>query len=106
MLIVTLRVIAGASCRLVLAKWLLWVYLMAEGQRQKATRDILRIAGMVAVRFEHAERALVRSKPSGLLFLNGRGHLLQVSSGMPGVRNTYRLHNSRRGRSLWLQFKC
>jgi hypothetical protein len=56
------RVVARAACSFVLAEWLLGIDLVTIGWGQEAARHVLCKVGVVAIRFEHAERTLVCSE--------------------------------------------
>lgn len=75
-LIGAVGVVAGAASTFVLAQGLLRIDLMAKCRRQEATWNILRKVRMVAIRFEHAKRALIRGELGYIVFLVGNGYLL------------------------------
>lgn len=59
MLAVAVRVITGAAHCFKPTQRLLGINLMAVSERQEATSYVLRIIGVIAVGFEHAEGTLI-----------------------------------------------
>ena len=79
MLVRAFRVVASATRRFILAEWLHRVYLVTISQGQKTPEHFLCVVGVIAIRLEHAKRALVRLECNLLILFLNLGYLLYLS---------------------------
>lgn len=104
MLVRAFRVIAGTTGGLVVTERLCIVDLVTECGRHEATSYVLRKIGMVAIGFEHAQRALIRSEFDPLFLLISVANL--VCCRLLGSAKSRKVKNTHSCRfRFWLQFR-